>query len=496
VSGGGREHWGSSIGFVLAAAGSAVGLGNIWRFPYYTGENGGAAFVLVYILCVLLLGFPLMFAELCLGRHTQKNAVGAFASVKPNSPWFLAGSLGVLAGFLILSYYSVVAGWTIGYFVESVFGVFRSFKGATEVSGYFKAFSANPLKAIGYHALFMVLCMVIVIRGVKSGIERWSKVLMPTLFGILVLSIVRALTLPGSFAGLKFLLYPDFSRFSLDTVFLAMGQAFYSLSLGMGCMITYGSYLQRKTNIPANGLWIAGLDLMVALLAGFAIFPAVFAFGLKPTEGAGLVFQTLPNIFCVMPAGVICGPLFFLLLVIAALTSGISLLEVVTAYFIDEKGWSRRKTVLISGSVIFLLGIPSALSFGKMAKPIVFGRTPFDFVDKLTANYILPFGSILIAIFVGYVWGRDKATREVMKGTPGFKLAPLWLFLLRYFCPVVVAQILIFGFLSEFTSERMKSLTGTLQWYFILIDLALFAVVIGWTVYFFISGRKKEYAHG
>jgi len=491
VARGGREHWGSRVGFILAAAGSAVGLGNIWRFPYYTGVNGGAVFVMVYILCVILLGFPLMFAELSLGRRTQKNAVGAFLSVKPHSPWFLAGSLGVLAGFLILSYYSVVAGWTIGYFIESLLGVFRSFHNATEVANYFKAFSANPVKAVGYHALFIVLCMLIVIRGVKAGIERWSKILMPTLFGILVLSIIRALTLPGSFSGVKFFIFPDFSHFSLDTVFLAMGQAFYSLSLGMGCMITYGSYLSRKSNIPSNGIWIAGLDTMVAFLAGFAIFPAVFAFGLKPEGGPGLVFQTLPNIFRVMPGGVVFAPLFFLLLLIAALTSGISLLEVVTAYFVDEKGWSRKKTVLITGTIIFFMGIPSALSYGKLAKPIVFGRTPFDFVDKLTANYLLPLGSILIAVFVGYIWGRDKASREIMDGAPGFKLAPLWLFLLRYFCPVVVAQILIFGFLSEFTSPAVQAFTKILQRYFIIADIALLGVVAVWTAHFFLrKGRK------
>ena len=489
-----REHWGSKIGFVLAAAGSAIGLGNIWRFPYITGVNGGAAFVLVYLGCVLLLGLPIMMAELTLGRRSQCDAVGTFKVIKPGTPWFLTGSLGVAAGFLILSFYSVVAGWTIGYFFETLFGVFKRLGTAEQISNYFSIYSANPYKAVAYHALFIIFCMLIVAKGIKGGIERWCKILMPALFIVIIILIIRSVTLKGAVAGVLFFIKPDFSKLTTASVFNALGQSFFSLSLGMGTIITYGSYLPKRDNLAASGVMVASLDTLIAIMAGFAIFPAVFAFGLSPDQGEGLVFRSLTNIFNIMPLGVFFGALFFFLLTVAALTSGISLLEVVTAYFVDEKKWSRPKAAYLIGSVIFLLGIPSALSFGVLSGFRLTGRNFFGLIENLSNNYMLPLGGVLMSIFVGYVWGSKLALKEVEQGNPNFILGKIWIFLLRYFCPLIMIQILLFGFLGEFKSVRVQAFTHQIRYYLIIFDVILSsAVIIGSIIYLLllISKRRK-----
>ena len=363
-----REQWGTNFGFILAAVGSAVGLGNIWKFPFIAGMNGGAAFVLIYIICVVVIGFPVMLMEFGLGRLTHKNPVGAFRSVdRSGGKWYLVGAMGVLAGFIILSYYSVVAGWCLGYVWKALHGVFSLFQDAAHAGDHFTASAATTRWAIFYHGLFMALCISIVIGGVKSGIERASKILMPSLIIILIILVIRGVTLPGASSGLKFLFKPDFSKITGDTILVALGHAFFTLSLGMGAMITYGSYLSRKDNLVTSAIIIAILDTSVAILAGIAIFTAVFAYDLEPAAGPGLIFHVLPAIFSEMPGGAFFGLLFFLLMSIAALTSGISLLEVITAYFIDERGWPRKQATLTFGIVIFLLGIPSAMSFGALA---------------------------------------------------------------------------------------------------------------------------------
>ncbi|MBI4418265.1 MAG: sodium-dependent transporter, partial [Ignavibacteriales bacterium] len=340
----GRGTWGSRIGFILAAAGSAIGLGNIWRYPYVTGQNGGAAFVLLYLGCVLLIGIPILLAELSLGRHTTLNPVGAFKKLSKSRAWPLVGYLGVITGAGILSFYLVVAGWTLGYIVRTIIPSSESFG----------QFVANPFEELGYFAAFLLLTMYVVLGGVERGIERWSKLLMPALFVILTLLIIYNLTLDGAMKGVEFYLSPDFSKIKGSTFLAALGQAFFSLSLGMGTMITYGSYISKKENIPVSAAAVALSDTLIAFLAGLMIFPALFAVAVEPTQGPSLVFEVLPRVFATMPGGVFLGLLFFILLAIAALTSTVSLLEVPVAFLVDQKQWTRKKAVLVVSALVFL----------------------------------------------------------------------------------------------------------------------------------------------
>ncbi len=502
-----REHWGTRIGFILAAAGSAVGLGNIWKFPYITGMYGGAAFVFFYLISILLIGLPVMLIEISIGRKTQLNPVGAFRALSPRGPYFLIGFLGVIAAFIILSYYSVIAGWTLSYIVKAVTGTFTHFKepgyvmdtianiaggrlgispgevpwsrldslaalgmhadsltalqtvpnaalpqvscdhlGVTWVTvdslsglsairdslcvwksvpdtllpivaGWeFSEYTSHSVWPIISHLTFIALCVLVVIRGVKSGIERWNWILMPILFAIIILLVIRGVTLSGSVAGLKFLFLPDFSKLNGSVMLTALGHAFFTLSLGMGAMLTYGSYLGSKENLMKSALWIIVADTGVALLAGSAIFCAVFAMGFKPAGGPGLVFNVLPGIFAVMPGGLYVGILFFLLLSIAALTSGVSLLEVVIAYFIDQRGWKRSRATVTWGGVIFLLGIPSVYSFGLLKGVSVFGMTIFDFLDYLSFKYLLPLGGLSMVLFTIFRWGAGGLVDELRLG--------------------------------------------------------------------------------
>ncbi|MDD5557813.1 MAG: sodium-dependent transporter [bacterium] len=441
----GRETWGSRIGFILAAAGSAIGLGNVWKFPYKAGESGGAAFVLVYLLCIAFVGLSIMIAEIIMGRSTQLDMVGGFRKLSPGSPWFLAGALGIASGFVILSYYSVVGGWTLAYICKAAAFRFAAFHDPAEAGASFERFTAHPVLPVACHALFMALCMYIVARGVRGGIERWNNILMPALFLLLLALLVRGLTLPGAGEGLAFFLRPDFSKFHWGrTTLVALGHAFFSLSLGMGAMFTYGSYLSPDVNVPRASFYIVLLDTAISMLAGVAIFTAVFAMGLRPDAGPGLVFHTLPVVFTLMPGGYVFGVVFFVLLALAALTSAISLLEVVCAYFVDERRWPRRTAVLRMGTLILLLGVPAALSFGPLAgAKIFFGRTFFDFEDVLSSNYMLPFGGLLLSIFVGWVWGADRAVEACRIGNPRFRSARLWAFAIRYLAPLAVAAIIL-----------------------------------------------------
>ena len=418
-----REHWGSRIGFILAAAGSAVGLGNVWKFPYITGVYGGAAFVLWYLFSILLIGLPVMLIEFAIGRRTQKNPVGAFRALAPGTPYFLIGALGVASGFIILSYYSVVAGWTLAYIIKAASGGFAGFH-SPEVAGQaFGAYSAHPIWPILTHAIFMALTGAIVVGGVKSGIERWNSILMPLLFVIMLVLVLRGITLKGAGAGLHFLLTPDFSKLTGNAMLVAMGHAFFTLSLGMGAMLTYGSYLKRTENLIRSALWIIALDTAIALLAGVAIFTAVFALGFSPDKGPSLIFNVLPAIFAVMPGGFIVGILFFILLAIAALTSTMSLLEVVTAYFVDERGWSRKRAAWIFTAVIFLLGVPSALSFGILGHIKVVNMTLFDFFDYLSFKYLLPLGGLMMVLFTIFRWKSANLLDELRHGGPALKIS-------------------------------------------------------------------------
>ncbi len=642
-----RENWTGSLGFILAAAGSAVGLGNIWKFPYITGEYGGGAFVLVYLICIAVIGVPVMLCEISLGRHTQKNPVGAFKQLTPKVSasahllglgmvivgiallcfqqwgfgilsiavglcvfvfsWTMVGVMGVLSGFVILSFYSVVAGWTIGYTVKSLSGdidsnpgnqktevlagivmdhvkkvpepvkqellravkleqqkagkeqklssikisddleqaaqveaiiatnkmfkinimmpagqlmnkrEFRDFyaeqldalvekkaledqvvkfyggmipvtdkdgkvtmqysrKLNTAITGkQFGLFIDNPTYAILFHLVFMLMCIGIVCLGVQGGIEKASKILMPLLFLLVIVLIIRGITLDGAVKGVKFYLSPDFSKLTPQSILVALGHAFFSLSLGMGAIITYGSYVSKKENLFISTLSIVALDTLIALMAGLAIFPAVFAMGFDPSAGPGLVFQTLPAVFNGMPAGPLWATMFFLLLLVAALTSGVSLLEVVTAYFVDERKWDRKVASVVIGAIIFGLGCLSAISISDWDRlpglhewlVMTFGSTKgnfFDVMDMLGSNYFLPLGGLFTSLFVGWIWGTRKAVEEIRHGSCNFAdvhlisllaglkddpshnseyhvltLAAMWGIFIRFISPVAVA---------------------------------------------------------
>ena len=432
-----RGNWSSQFGFIAAAAGSAVGLGNIWKFPYITGLYGGAAFVLVYLLFVILVCVPIMNSELLVGRKSRKNALGAFKELAPKSSWWIVGLMGIIAGFVILSYYSVIAGWATAYIFKS--GAYMA--AGADPADVFVSFITAPLTPIIWHAIFMLMCIWIVVAGIEKGIEKYSKILMPVLVLLLLVLIIRSVTLPGAGAGLSFYLKPDFSKLSAEGILAALGQAFFSLSLGMGCMITYGSYLKKDQDIPSNSYWIAGADTGIALLAGLAIFPAVFAFGLEPGAGPGLTFITVPAVFASMGAiGHFFGILFFILLTVAAITSAISLLEVVCAYFIDEKKWNRKKAAWIMGIIIFLLGIPSSLGIGVWSGyKFIGGRDFLDSLDFIASNILLPLGGFLLLIFIGWYWGTDKAIEEGNIGAKGaITLGGGYRFLVKYVAPIAI----------------------------------------------------------
>ena len=433
-----RGLWNTRLGFILAASGSAVGLGNIWKFPYIVGQNGGGAFVLIYILCTIAVGLPIMLAEFTIGRKTCLNPVGAFQSLKPKTHWVKIGYMGVLAGFFILSFYAVVGGWTLAYVVKAFTHTMSNFSSPKEAGQFFGSFIANTWEVLFYHALFMAICVGIVLRGIHGGIEKACKVLMPTLVIILIFLMFRALTLPGAMEGIEFYLKPDFSKIGPQTILIALGQAFFSLSLGMGCMLTYGSYLPEQENLTSATVYVVIFDTVIALLVGMVIFPAVFAMGLEPTEGPSLVFSVLPAVFVGMPFGNLVSIIFFSLLAIAAITSGISLLEVVVAYFIDQRKWDRKKAVLVTSVTIFAFGVPSGLSFGVLSEAKLFDMNFFDHVDNIASNYLLPLGGMLTAIFVGWVWGTKSAEEEIEKYETKFHWGHVWGFLIRYISPVAV----------------------------------------------------------
>ncbi|MCK4771840.1 MAG: sodium-dependent transporter [Candidatus Latescibacteria bacterium] len=443
-----RDTWGSKLTFILAAAGSAIGLGNIWAFPTNTAANGGAAFVLVYLICVIFIGAPVMLAEFTIGRSARRNPVGAFKMLAPGTSWKILGGLGVATGVIILSFYAVIAGWTVAYILKCMVG---TFKPGVDTLAIFEGMSGNPLSAIGYLLVFMALSVYVVVGGVRDGIERWTKVLMPILLILLVLLGIRAVTLSGAKEGLAFYLKPDFSLINLKVVLAAAGQAFFSLSLGMGTMITYGSYIAKRDNLVSSTLWVGGLDTAIAILAGLIIFPTLFHAGLGLQEGGpGMVFVVLTSLLGEMPpapiGGIIFGTGFFLLLGIAAITSSVSLLEVGVAYIVDEKRISRKKAGLMLGGMAFVLGIPSALGNGAVSwltdLPGI-GKDFLSFLFVVFGQYSLAIGAMLISIFVGWKWGVKAASAEVESEGNVFRFRRIWSFLVRFLCPITLAVILI-----------------------------------------------------
>lgn len=437
-----RDQWGSKIGFILAAAGSAVGLGNLWKFPYTAGENGGGAFVLVYLVMVLLVGFTLMMGELVLGRYTQLSPVGAYRKLKEKWAW--VGFIGVLASFIILTFYSVIGGWVIKYIVTALQGGFNT----TDIGvleGIFANFIGNPVEPLVYHGIFMLITLIIVMGGISGGIEKASKVLMPGLFIMMIIVMIRALTLDGAMEGVRFLFQPDFSKINGKVIVAAMGQVFFSLSLGMGIIITYGSYLGKDENIPQASFFIPALDTILALLAGLTILPAVFALGFSPDSGPGLLFITLPGVFAKMPLGSFFAILFFLLVLFAAVTSSISLLEVSVSYFVDGFKWSRKSATITLGIAAFLIGIPSSLANGVWGEfTLIKGLNFFDSMSFFAEDILLPLAGLLLAIFIGWVWGVDKAINEITNdGKIKFSLAGIWGFIIKWVAPIAIFIILL-----------------------------------------------------
>lgn len=442
-----RAQWGSRLGFIFAAAGSAVGLGNIWKFPYETGANGGGIFVLVYLGCVLLVGLPVMSAEIMLGRAAQSSPVGAMRKLAgAGSGWISFGWLATVASFLIFSYYSVVAGWSLHYVWLSLTGTLGEL-GAGEAGQVFAQLKASPLLNIGWHLLFMGLTIGVVVGGVTKGVERWSRILMPALFAMLLFLLVKAFTLSGFGEGVRFVFGFHAGEFSSRGVITALGQAFFSLSLGMGSIMTYGSYLRKDDDIPAATIIVSAVDTGIALLASIVLFPIIFTQGMSPDQGEGLVFKSIPIALSQMPAAGLLGTVFFGLLVVAALTSAISGLEVITAYLIDEKGWTRKPASLAAGAGIAAFGIPSALSgsvaiFGSDLVSAI-GMDWFGALSNLTNNYMLPLGGMGIALFTG--WRMDAAMRkeQFLAGTRLGLLYRVWLMLLKYLVPVAIALVFL-----------------------------------------------------
>ena len=417
-----------------------MGLGNIWKFPYITGVNGGGAFVAVYLVCIAAVGMPIFLAELYIGRRAQANVVRAFeVTHKPRSPWRFVGWMGLASAFLILSFYSVVGGWVLDFILRSATNQFAGHTDA-EIQGVLGTLFADPVRQLFWHAAFMAATVAIVVQGLNAGLERWNRILMPALFVLLLLLLVRAVFLPGFGQALSFLFIPATEKLSAAGVLEAVGHSFFTLSLGMGAMITYGSYLRTSGELTRTVLSVAVLDTLVALTAGVVIFSVVFTFGLEPGSGPTLMFQTLPMLFAKMPGGYLVSLAFFLLVAFAALTSAISLLEVVVTYWVETHGTSRRATALVLGGIVYLLGVLSALSTNLLANVKLFGLTFFDLADKLTSSVTLPLGGALIALFFGWVLGR-RAVAEVV----GERFATPLLWTVRVLAPLGVLVMLING---------------------------------------------------
>lgn len=441
-----RDTFGSSFGVLVALAGSAVGLGNLWRFPYLVGENGGAAFILIYMAFVLLIGMPILVSEFIIGRRSQANARGAFRKLAPGSRWSIVGTIALVCCVLILSFYSVVGGWGIEYLVKAL-GFSFTGDSAAGIPTMFSDFVSSSWQPLICHTAFLVISGVIVLAGVKNGIEKFSKVMMPLLFVIMIGIAVRSLTLPGASAGIDYLFKPDWSKVTASTFLAALGQAFFSLSLGSGMIITYGSYVARKENILSLSAQTAAADTIFALIAGCAIMPAVFAFGISPGEGPGLVFVTLPHIFSQLPAGGFIAILFFFAFLLAAVTSSISILEVISAFCIEEFHIKRLAAVIVSLAVLWVLGCLCSLSLGVLGDFKIFGKNIFDLFDYVSANILMLIGGLLVVLFAGWKLGRKVIHDELTSG--GSHRVPEWLtgiltFLIRFLAPAAIIVIMLF----------------------------------------------------
>ncbi|WP_404461901.1 sodium-dependent transporter [Sutcliffiella horikoshii] len=441
-----HEQWTSKIGFILAAAGSAIGLGAIWKFPYMAGTNGGGIFFLLFILFTLIIATPMLLAEFIIGRSTQKDAITAYKTLAKGSKWHYIGILGVVASFILLSFYSVVGGWIVTYLGKSITGGLSQFS-LEEYGGLFEQTIANPTQVLISQFIFLAITIWVVQAGVQSGIEKASKVLMPLLFIIFMVLLVRSLTLEGASKGILYFLQPDLSLITPNTFLMALGQALFSLSVGISIMVTYSSYLEKGENLVRSAGSVVWLNIIISLLSGLVIFPAVFALGLQPDEGPGLVFVVLPAVFDQLPLGGIFLTMFLVLLLFATLTSAFSILEIIVAVIVKDNQEKRRKIAIIGGMIIFILGIPSALSFGVLSGITIGDLLIFDVADFLVSNIALPVGAFFISIFVGYRIPKNILEDEFFQGsTVKIGLFQVWYYLLRYVIPVGILLVFLQSF--------------------------------------------------
>lgn len=443
-----RATWGSRVGFIFAVAGSAVGLANIWRFPYIVGANGGAAFIAVYLLCLLLIGFPVFMAEILIGRTTQTSPSGAFLKLSGKPAWSWAGKMTILTGFIVSAFYSAVAGWILGYLIEAAQGNVTQFTSAAESSQHYETLLANPWWGLSFHALFLLLCTGVLYLGVREGIEKGNKIMMPLLFIVLIVLVMRGLFLPHAEAALAFLFKPDWSALTPAAFLVALGQSFFTLSLGQGTMVTYGSYLGNKENLLKSCIPVVLMDTLVSIFAAIAVFTIVFSAGIEPDQGPGLIFHTLPLVFSQIPGGALLAVLFFLLVFLAALTSEISAMEPTIAYLIDEKKWSRSSAVLACGLGAFLLGVPCALSTSVLKDYTFFGENFLDALAFLASNILIPLGGLAAVVLVGWVWGIPNALTQLKQGAYELFDRHRWIggyfwFCFKYSAPILIGVVFL-----------------------------------------------------
>lgn len=435
-----REQWGSQLGFILASAGAAVGLGNVWKFPYMAGTNGGAAFVFVYLIIVLFIGASMLVVDFVVGRHGKSNAVDAYKKISSKFAWM--GYLGILCAILVLSYYAVIGGWIIHYMFNSFTTLSKI--APDQVGDFFGNFISNPISPLIPQFLFMLFTVYIVMKGIKDGIEKWNKIMMPALLVMLVVLVFRSLTLEGAMAGVKFYLKPDFSKITMATLVAACGQVFFSLNVGTTGMVVYGSYLSEDTNILKSTLPVILTDTAVALLAGLIVIPAAFAFGVEPSAGPGLVFITIPGLFSQIPFGGFFSFIFFTLLLFASITSSVSILEIVVPFLIEKFKFKRMKSCIGVGIACFLLGIPVSLGFGTWSDVTIFGKTFFDLFDYFASNISFPLIGLASAVMVGWVWDKKNVMEQVSSGGQYIsKINDVWFFAVRYICPIGLMIIIL-----------------------------------------------------
>lgn len=441
-----REHWGSRLGFILAAAGSAIGLGTLWKFPYMTGENGGGFFIFIYILCTFFIGVPIFIAELILGRKAQRGAVGIFATLANNSVgWKTVGWLGVASSFLIMSFYAVLAGWGLNYALMSLTQFYKNMD-AQQISSIFEVLQSSADITLFWYLAFMALTAAVVYRGIRQGIEYWSRFMTIGLLIILVGMCLFALTLSGWSEGFQFVMYPDIAKFKPAAAIEALGLSFFTLSLGQGIMLTYGSYMRGGDDIPKTAFIVGTMIVVVSVLAALMIFPIIFTFGFQPEAGRGLVFKTLPVVFAQLPGALFISTAFFILFVFTALTSAVALIEVVVANFTDLLGWTRRKAVIVASTACFIFGIPSALSHTNLLFPnwtLIYGKTFFATIDDLVTFWFLPIGGLMVAIFTGWVLDKKIVEEEFVSGTSLVWLFRPWFFFIRWVAPVAIIFIIL-----------------------------------------------------